>query len=257
MRGRAAANRDTFEGAPADPAVFDYPAVREAFNRVLGRCTDKLTKKDIELGYEVLRVMGEPTESALNLILDASLYSRPGDPFVRTSRKRAIDRLAAKAATKGNRLEQSIATKLPDAFFSVFQVEACGADGCVHVKDLLDEGRQLLIRDNGLAASSSAGTLVAGRFLDLGPWLIGFGIVHTLRRSEAAAIIVAHSYEGEVAEKRDSLHELVHQCRINDVDLVLTAVEPLIFAVALAVDSADGDVSELVAGLGSFTTLAE
>ena len=46
-------------------------------------------------------------------------------------------------------------------------------------RDLLDDDRAVRIMDQALAAQAATygEILIAGRFVDLGPWHIGFGIV--------------------------------------------------------------------------------
>jgi hypothetical protein len=228
-----------------------YPVARAALNSVLERCAERLTPSDFDLAYDVLGVEEEPPEKFDNLLLDTALYSRPGDRFTGTTKRRAIDRLAPKAAAKGDRLQSFIAEKLPTASCSVFQTVRVANEETVLVRNLVDGGRQMTIKDRGLAASASAGTLFAGRFLDLGPWSVGFGVISTLRRSEAAAILIVLSPDETANQQRDCLHELLYACRINDLDLVMTAIEPLIAAVAFTIETSSEDLMELVDSLKS------
>lgn len=246
---RAQANRKvTTHGTAVDIGEAGYPVVREAFNRVLNNCIEKVGERELKLAWEVLGG-GEPAAEFDTLILDTALYSRPGDPFSRARRKRAIDRYAPKAANWDDPIEAAIAAKLPDAFFSIVQVERTERDGRIFVRDLMDDGRRLVVMDQGLASSASAGMLIAGRLLDLGPWLIGFGIVLPLRRSEAAAILIASSHDGELSDKRDALHELVYSCRMGGDNLVTAALEPLISVISLVIDEGEMDVAEMVGEL--------
>jgi hypothetical protein len=146
---------------------------------------------------------------------------------------------------------------LPRAFFSIFETEGPHPEGGVMVKDLLDEGRALHVMDNGLAASAEQGAMFAARFVDLGPWHVGFGIVLMLRKSEAAAILIALSHDGELADKRDSLHELVYLCRIHDSDLVVAALAPLISVLSLAIDASEVEMEEIISAFASAMVLAE
>jgi hypothetical protein len=146
---------------------------------------------------------------------------------------------------------------LPRAFFSIFETEGPHPEGGVMVKDLLDEGRALHVMDNGLAASAEQGAIFAARFVDLGPCHVGFGIVLMLRKSEAAAILIALSHDGELADKRDSLHELVYLCRIHDSDLVVAALAPLISVLSLAIDASEVEMEEIISAFASAMVLAE
>jgi hypothetical protein len=236
--------------AAVDFAETGYPAVRQAFNRVLNACVELLAEKDIRTACEVIGVESF-SKNARTLIMETALYSRPGNPLARTRRKRAIDRLASKVRTF-NSLEAAIAERLPEGFFSIFQVEGHVGDGIVHLKDLIDGNRNVSMRDDTLLEGESDGSIIATRLLDLGPWHIGFGNVLIVRRSEAAAILLALSYEGDVSEKRDALHELVYGCWITDDNLVMEALTPLISAISLSIDESEADISELVGQMRTF-----
>jgi hypothetical protein len=236
--------------AAIDLAETGYPAVRNAFNRVLNACVALLAEKDIRTACDVLGIKGLGKD-AHALVMETALYSRPGNPVARTRRKRAIDRLASKVRTL-NSLDAAIAERLPDGFFSIFQVEDHAGGGIVHLKDLIDGNRRVGMRDDTLSKGGAEGKIIATRLLDLGPWHIGFGNVLVVRRSEAAAILFALSYEGDVSEKRDALHELVYGCWITDDNLVMEALTPLISAIALSIDESEADISELVAQMRTF-----
>lgn len=173
---------------------------------------------------------------------------------MRDRARRPVDRIAPKLKLRGDPLATTIAERLPHAFFSVFEIINADTSGRVTVKDLIDGGRHLEIMDIALAASGGHGLLFAGRFVDLGPWHVGFDVAMTLRRSEAAAIIIAVSHSGDLAEKRDALHELVYASRIHHEELVLHALEPLILALSMAIDMSDIGVEEIAAQFTSALT---
>lgn len=104
--------------------------------------------------------------------------------------------------------------------------------------------------DASLAASARPGMVLAGRFLDAGPWFIGFGIVHALKKSEAVAICLALAHDGELDDTRGGLHELVYPCRIHGDDLVLAAIAPMVTAMALAIDASGANMAAILSGLG-------
>ena len=108
--------------------------------------------------------------------------------------------------------------------------------------------------DNSLAswASRRDEAVIAGRFVDLGPWYVGFGIVRSMRKSEVLAIRLALSHEGDLETKRDNLHELIYPAVLHNEDLVMTALEPMIIAFADAVDRDMIDMEEIAANLVSF-----
>lgn len=241
-------------------AAAGYPAVRGAFNRALNACVRRLSAADFAMAEEILE-LNEPQSFETEdlganvqvLLTDTALFSRPGEPLARLGRRRAIDRLAPKVPAKRDPLMAIVAQRLPHAFFSVFEVARLHPEGGVLVKDLLDGGRVLRLMDEAIAASTQPGRLFAARFIDLGPWLAGFGIAFALRRSEAAAILIALSHHGSLAEKRDSLHELVYAARIHHADLVVIALEPIISALALAIDQSDLGIAEIAASFRSAT----
>jgi hypothetical protein len=224
--------------------------VREVLDHVLAACVDLLAEKDIRMACDVLGI-GPFSAASETLVLETALYSRPGSPIARTRRKRAIDRLAPKVRT-ASALEAAIVERLPDGFFSIFQVENRAAEGIVHLKDLIDGNRVIRIRDDALSKDRVGGKIIAARLLDLGPWHIAFGNALAVRRSEAASILLALSYEGDVSEKREALHELVYGCWITDDNLVMEALTPLISAIALSIDESEADISELVAQMRAF-----
>lgn len=246
--GRPMRNRDA-----GTVAAAGYPRVREAFNRVLNDCTGKLRQADWAMAQEILELgsLEDLDEGTAHFLVDAALFSRPGDPRARARRKRPVDRIAPKLPVKRDPLRSAIAARLPQAFFSIFETEGPHPDGGIMVKDLLDEGRSLHVMDNGLAASAEQGAMFAARFVDLGPWHTGFGIVLMLRKSEVAAILIALSHDGELADKRDSLHELVYLCRFHHSDLVVAALAPIISALSQVIDASDVEMEEIVSGFAS------
>lgn len=148
--------------------------------------------------------------------------------------------------------------RLPDAIFSVFAIDEAHTQGGVLARDLLDDGRVIHIMDNALAVQAAGRDelLLAGRFLDLGPWYVGFGIVLPLRKSEALAISLTLSHDGELEEKRGDLHELLYLADLYGDSLVMAALEPMIMALAAAIDmnmidTDTIDMDDLAAGLGS------
>jgi hypothetical protein len=221
-------------------AVTGYAAVRQAFNDVLELCVVKLTQADSRLAWEVLDLGGldEDDTAAIEMLSDTALFSRR-DPL---RARRAIDRIAGKLPVKRDPLKSAIAARLPAAIFSIFRVIGLHKDGGVHALDLLDRQRPIHIMDHALAQQVQVigEVLIAGRFVDLGPWYVGFGIVVPLRKSESLAIMLALSASDggpdEIEEKRHDLHELIYQSHLMGEDLVMRAVEPMISAIAMGID---------------------
>jgi hypothetical protein len=245
-----------------DVAAIGYPTVRQAFNEVLRQCVARLGKADLDMAWDILGVdhptSFEPRSPELDvhvLVQDTALYSRPGEAIARQRRKRPIDRIVRKLPA-ADALNAYVLGRLTSAFFSVFEVAEVSKEGRVVLRDLLDEGRRIQVLDNSLAPRSQPGMLVAGRFVDLGPWHIAFGIVVALRRSEATAILVALASRGAAKDRRDDLHELVYGCRLHDDDIVMEAIMPVIAALAVAVDSGLLPMADLTAGLGAMTGAA-
>ena len=238
-----------------DIAAIGYPAVRHAFNETLQLCAEQLSKAELKLAQEILGLAapGEAAPGVIEMLADTALYSRKGVPGARVRARRAIDRIAPKLLFKRDSLQSVIAAHLPTAIFSVCTVEAAHGQGSVLARDLLDDGRVVPIMDHALTAQAArhGEILIAGRFLDLGPWHIGFGIVLPLRKSQALAISLALSNEGDLEARRGSLHELLYPAHLHGADLVMTALEPVIASVALAIDAGMIDVEHLAVGLGS------
>lgn len=234
-----------------DYAAIGYPAVRAAFNETLQLCVEKLTRAELRLAQDLLGLDmldgDEPGDD--EMLADTALYSRKDPASSGAGKRRAIDRIAPKLFVKRDPLRSAIAARLPAARFSVFSVECAHEQGGVTARDLLDGDRALHIMDQALAAQASLHDeiLIAGRFVDLGPWHIGFGIVLPLRRSEAVAIRLALSDGDDGAS--DSLHELVYPAHLHGADLVMAALAPMIAALALAIDTDMIDPGDLAAGL--------
>ena len=238
-----------------DIAAIGYPAVRNAFNETLQLCVDKLSRADLKLAEEILGLgaLDEVPPGAADMLVDTALYSGKGTPGPRAGTRRAIDRIAPKLPVKRDPLKAAIVARLPTAIFSAFVVERAHEQGGVVARDLLDDGRIIHIMDQTLAAQAVIyrEVLVAGRFVDLGPWHIGFGIVVPLRKSEALAIRLALSDGEDIEIACGTLHELVYPSHLHSENLVMTALEPMITALALAIDTDMLDMAELASSLGS------
>ena len=238
-----------------DIAAIGYPAVRHAFNETLQLCVDKLSRADLKLAEEILGLaaLDELSPGAADMLADTALYSCKGTPGLRAGTRRAIDRIAPKLPVKRDPLKAKIAAQLPAANFSVFAAERAHEQGGILAQDLFDDGRFMHIMDQALATQAAiyGEILFTGRFVDLGPWHIGFGIVVPLRKSEALAIRLAVSDGDDIEIARNTLHELIYPSHLHSENLVMTALEPVITALALAIDTDMLDMTDLATGLGS------
>lgn len=239
----------------ADIAAIGYRAVRNAFNETLQLCVEKLSRADLKLAQEILGLdmLDEDGPGDTEMLADTALYSCKGSLDARSRTRRAIDRIAPKLPVRRDPLKSAIAARLPTAIFSVFAVERAHEQGAVLARDLLDDGRAIQVMDQALAAQAATygEILIAGRFVDLGPWYIGFGIALPLRKSEALAIRLALSDGGDIETARGTLHELIYPAHLHGGDLVMTALEPVITALALAIDTDMLDMADLADSLGS------
>lgn len=237
-----------------DIAAIGYSAVRNAFNETLQLCVEKLSKTDWNLAGKILGLSAfdQISPGASDMLADTALYSCKGTPGTRTGTRRGIDRIAPKLPVKRDPLKAVIAAKLPSAFFSIFAMERTHEQGGVLARDLL-ANRSLHIMDQALAAQtdSHGEMLFAGRLVDLGPWCVGFGLVVALRKSEVLAIRLAFLGEETIETARSTLHELVYPTQLHGIDLVMTALEPVITALAMAIDEDNLDMDDLATGLGS------
>lgn len=239
-----------------DLQLIGYPAVREAFNDVLQLCVERLGKSELKLAEKVLGLAeaGGISPNAPEMLADTALYSRkPTSSGSRAAERRAIDRIAPRLPLKRNPLGAHVAARLPTARFSVFLVERVHEGGGVEARDLLDDGAAIHLMDRALAAQVAAlGEFpIAGRFVDLGPWYIGFGIVVPLRRSEAVAIRLGIAGEPDITHVRAALHELVYPAHLHNLDLVMLALEPAITGLARLIDTGDLGIDDLATGLGA------
>ena len=239
-----------------DLEAIGYPLVREAFNDVLQLCVERLGKSELKLAAEVLG-LAEPggiSADAAEILADAALYSQKSSTSgSRGGARRAIDRIAPRLPVKRDPLGTHIASRLPDAIFSIFLVERAHDKGGVVARDLLDDDKAIHIMDRALAAQVAAlGEFpIAGRFVDLGSWHIGFGIVVPLRKSETVAIRLGIADEADIPDARAILHELVYPAHLHSLDLVMLALEPAITALAHLVDTGDLDIDDFAAGIGT------
>jgi hypothetical protein len=228
-----------------DLDTIGYAAVRMAFNEILHACFEKLTKAELKYAQTALKLefLDQNAAADAEMLADTAIFS------AKAGKKRAIDRIAPKLASNRDPLIAMIAARLPTAVFSIFAIQGVHDDGGVLAHDLLDNARPIRIMDNALAARAvhQDDILIAGRFVDLGPWHISFGIVIPVRKSEAVAIGLALSSTGAPLDARRDLHELIYTVQIHDLDLVMMAVEPVISALALAIDTNAIDPAELTA----------
>jgi hypothetical protein len=238
-----------------DITAIGYPVVRAAFNDTLQLCVEKLTKADIRLAQDILdaAVLEQDEPGFQEMLADTALYSRKA---ARKS-KRAIDRIAPKLAQLSDPLKSAIAMRLPAAIFSIFDVEAGQAPDIVQARDMLDDGRSVSLMDHALATlvARQGRMLIAGRFVDLGAWHIGFGIVKQLRKSEALAINLSLADDDDIVTRRNDLHELLYPTQLHGENLVMSALEPMIATLALAVDADIIDAEDLMAGFGSLRAM--
>lgn len=237
-----------------DLTAVGYPAVRRAFNDTLQLCVEKLTKSELRLAHDILGfdMLDEDEPGDGEMLADTALYSRKESAGPGAGKRRAIDRIAPKLIVKRDPLRSAIATRLPAARFSIFAIEGAYEQGGVIARDLLDEGSAALhIMDQALAAQAAAwGEFpIAGRFVDLGPWYIGFGIVVPLRKSEIVAIRLAVSGAEDKRAAQETLHELIYPSHLHGANLVMAALEPMITAFASAIDSDTIEFDDLIAGL--------
>lgn len=234
-----------------DITSVPYQEVREAFRRALNQAVGMCTRAELADAMAILGLAEAQSDDEVERVSDVALYSRPGNPFARQRRKRPIDRIAPKLAKNLDPLAAEIARHLPNAFYTVCEVRDGHPDGGVVVNDLMNEGRPLHLMDVSLAISAPNRTLFGIRLLDLGAWHVGFGIVDVLRRSEAAAILLASSPTGAPG-RSDCLHELVYAARLNDLDLVTLALEPVIGAISAVVDADDMPLLDRLDQVASF-----
>lgn len=238
-----------------DIQAIGYPAVRDAFNDVLQLCVERLAKAELKLAEEKLgladcnTIASDPAE----MLADTALYSCRQTAGSHGGSRRSIDRIALKLPLKHDPLKAMIAARLPSAIFSVFVVERAHDQGGVVAHDLLDDDQAIHIMDRALAEQVAIhGEFpIAGRFVDLGPWHIGFGIVIPLRKSEVIAIKLGIADTADSADARATLHELVYPAHLHGLDLVMMALEPAIAALAHAIDTDVLDIEDLAAGLGT------
>ncbi len=239
----------------SDAAVIDigrggYPALRQAFNRVLSRLAGAVTADDVALAQDILELddtdLQGTDEQTVTLLIDVALFSADA------TGRRAVDRLAGEA-DHDDAVDAAIAARLPHAFFSVFEVLDGHEAGGVRARDLIAGGTELHIMDEGLATSVAAGALIAGRFVAIGPWHVGFGVVSNLARSEAVALMLAADHP---ATGRTRLHEVVYRADIHGDNLAMHAIEPLIATLADAVDGAPTPVEDVARRLARASSLA-
>jgi hypothetical protein len=110
-------------------------------------------------------VADDPT---LEMLTDAVLFA------LRASEDRVIDRYVAGLI---DRRERAFARRIAKGTFSIWRIVGSHPQGGVWVDDALGTRKHKHLMDEALEKSASAGTLVAMRVFDAGPFLAGFGIV--------------------------------------------------------------------------------
>ncbi len=222
-----------------------YPALRQAFNRVLKRFAGSVTADDVVLAQDILELddadLQGTDEQTVTLLIDVALFSASAEGT------RAIDRLAAET-TEADPVDAAIAGRLPHAFFSVFEVLDGHPEGGVRARDLVAGGPEVHIMDEGLAANVAPGALFAGRFVAIGPWHVGFGVVSSLARSEVVALMLAADHP---ATGRTRLHEIVYRADIHGDNLAMHAVEPLIATLSDTIDASTARIDDVARRLAA------
>lgn len=206
---------------------------------MLKRFAGAVTADDVVLAQDILELddadLQGTDEQTVTLLIDVALFSADADA------SRAVDRLAAEAQDD-DPVDAAIAARLPHAFFSVFEVLGTHADGGVRARDLVASGGEVHIMDEGLAANTAPGALFAGRFVAIGPWHVGFGVVSSLARSEAVALMLAADHP---ATGRTRLHEVVYRADIHGDNLAMHAVEPLVATLADTIDASATTIDDV------------
>lgn len=232
--------------------ALGYPATRQAFNATLQLCVEKLTKTEVHDAEDrlVLGPFDDEVDGIEEMIVDTALFSFVDRP--KNGRRRPIDRIAPRLAVKRDPIKSAIVARLPSAVFSVFLVERVHEQGGVVARDLLTDGEpHVRIMDASLAehVKKRGKIYIAGRFVDLGPWLLGFGIIATLRKSDTVAIRLALSMMADRQSAQQSLHQLIYSAEIRRSDLVMGAFEPILMDIALAIDVGAIDADDIIADL--------
>jgi hypothetical protein len=86
----------------------------------------------------------------------------------------------------------------------------------------------------------------------IGPWHVGFGVVSSLARSEAVALMLAADHP---TTGRTRLHEVVYRADIHGDNLAMHAIEPLIATLADAVDGTQTPVEDVARRLARASSL--
>lgn len=132
-------------------------------------------------------------------------------------------------------------------------VERAHEKGGAVARDLRDDGKTIHIMNRALSAQvATLGEFpIAGRFVDLGPWHIGFGIVVPLRKSEVVAIRLGIADEADHTDSSTALHELVYPAQLHGLNLVMLTLEPTVTVLAHAIDTGCLAIDDLAVCLGA------
>jgi hypothetical protein len=149
-----------------------YRPLRAEIQRHLRIAPEHAERADWMAVAEILDIVqdGEVVadSSTLEMLTDAVLFA------LRASGDRVIDRYVAGLV---DRRERAFARRIAKGTFSIWRIVGAHPQGGVWVDDALGTRKHKHLMDEALEKSASAGTLVAMRVFDAGPFLAGFGIV--------------------------------------------------------------------------------
>lgn len=153
-------------------ALALYRPLRAEIQRHLRIAPEHAERPDWMAVAEILDIMQDggvvADGSTLEMLTDAVLFA------LRESGDRVIDRYVAGLV---DRRERAFVRRMAKATFSVWRIVGSHPQGGVWVDDALGFRKRKHLMDEALEKSASAGTLVAMRVFDAGPFLAGFGIV--------------------------------------------------------------------------------
>lgn len=224
-----------------EEALQAYRPIRASLQGVLREAPNSCSQADFRRAAKALGLWREGMinagdETEMVRIADIALF----EPNPRGSR--AIDRFVRQHRRHLPPGEAALAARMAQAHFSVFRVTGRHESAGLWLEDLLAGPVPVWLMDEALEGAVAAGTVLAMRLFDAGPFHAGFGTAVALDAADAEMIETLRRQFGDLPFE-GRFAQMVYGCDIHGVSLSrLTAVT----AIHGLLDRGELDADELL-----------